>query len=183
MAHAGENIKLVLAKPLYPCEGLDRAKDLFLVTAGLRLVPYDRDYLDRSWEWLSDPQTRALTLTPAFRREDQQAFFERLSGRTDYLIWGVEHDGRPVGAAGLKQVAAPKAEYWGYLGDKSLWGRKLGPILLALVEEQARERGLTDLFLRVARDNERAIRLYHRTGWADAGEDGEVLHMTKTLAP
>lgn len=148
----------------------------------LRLVPFDRAILDRSWTWLSDPELKRLTMTPDFTREEQLRFFDALPRRRDYLVWGVELPGEgPIGVAGLKHLDPPGAEYWGYIGEKWHWGRGLGKQMLSLVEQEARSRGLTRLRLRVARDNPRAIRLYERQGWAVTGGDGEALFMAKAL--
>ena len=148
----------------------------------LHLVPYDRTYLDLSYTWLSDPETKALTMTPDFTREDQQAFFAGLANRTDYRLWGVETDDEgPVGAAGIKRIADSSGEYWGYLGDKQLWGRGLGRHLVAAVEDKARRLGLSRLYLNVAKDNPRATSLYRRMGYAEAGSADDVLCMEKTL--
>lgn len=148
--------------------------------ASLRLAPYDRRFLDLSWDWLRDPEVKALTLTPDFSREDQIAFFDRLPGRADYHIWGVELDGTgPIGAAGLKNVRGHRAEYWGYIGERAWWGKGLGRQLMAVVEKKAVELGFTELDLKVSVDNPRAIALYEKTGYVrESGELG-VHHMVK----
>jgi RimJ/RimL family protein N-acetyltransferase len=150
--------------------------------AMLQLVDYDRTYLDLSWDWLRDPETKALTMTPDFSRDDQRAFFASLPTRTDYKVWGVAVDGHgPVGAAGIKRISDDRGEYWGYLGKKDLWSRGLGRDLIAAVEAKARDAGLAALYLDVACDNERAIRLYRRVGYRDTGAANGVLRMEKTL--
>jgi RimJ/RimL family protein N-acetyltransferase len=148
----------------------------------LRLVPYTRAILDLSFNWLSDSETKALTMTPDFSRDDQQAFFASLLTRTDYKVWGVAVDGHgPVGAAGIKRISDGRGEYWGYLGKKDLWGRGLGRDLIAAVEAKARDAGLAALYLDVAGDNERAVRLYRRVGYRDTSAANGVLRMEKTL--
>jgi RimJ/RimL family protein N-acetyltransferase len=148
----------------------------------VRLVPFDRRFLDRSWEWLQDEETKRLTMTPDFTRQDQQRFFDSLPTRSDYRIWGVVLAGcEPIGAAGLKNVAGGSAEYWGYIGDKSLWGQGLGGEMLVAVEAEARRLGLTELVLQVATDNVRAMRAYENSGFQLAGEQAGVLVMRKTL--
>ena len=149
----------------------------------LMLVPYDRRYLDLSWDWLADPETRALTMTPEFTREDQSRFFEALPERSDYRLWGIELVGDgPIGAAGLKRIRPGIAEYFGYIGEKRLWGRGLGALLLAAVEDEARGLGLDALDLTVARDNARAIRLYQKHGYRVTETHDDRLIMIKELA-
>jgi RimJ/RimL family protein N-acetyltransferase len=148
----------------------------------LHLVSYDRKYLDLSYGWLSDPEIKALTMTPDFTREDQQVFFAGLTNRTNYRVWGVESDSAgPVGAAGIKRIVGARGEYWGYLGDKRLWGRGLGRHLIAAVEDKARGLGLAQLYLNVAEDNVRAIALYRCVGYAEIGAANSVLRMEKAL--
>jgi RimJ/RimL family protein N-acetyltransferase len=132
----------------------------------VRLVPFDRRFLDRSWEWLQDEETKRLTMTPDFTRQDQQRFFDSLPTRSDYRIWGVV-------LAGCEPI--------GYIGDKSLWGQGLGGEMLVAVEAEARRLGLTELVLQVATDNVRAMRAYENSGFQLAGEQAGVLVMRKTL--
>ena len=106
-----------------------------------------------------------MTDTPAFTEEQQRNWFESLSGRSDYLIWGVVCDGRPIGACGLKHVTATDAEYWGYIGDKSFWGHGYGQSMVAFCLDKAHARGLQRVYLRVLSSNVRAQRLYQRMGF------------------
>ncbi|CAA9528358.1 MAG: hypothetical protein AVDCRST_MAG31-2141 [uncultured Sphingomonas sp.] len=148
----------------------------------VRLVPFDRGFLDRSWVWLHDGETKRLTMTPDFTREDQRRFFESLPSRSDYRIWGVILDPEgAIGAAGLKHIGGGSAEYWGYIGEKSWWGRGLGGEMLAAVEAEARRLGLARLNLRVAAENIRAVRLYERAGFERSEERSGVLVMRKSV--
>lgn len=135
------------------------------------MVPFDRTYLDHSWDWLRDAETKALTMTPEFTREQQLAFFDTLPGRSDYHIWGVAlADGTPIGAGGIKQVRGATGEFWCYIGEKSCWGRGLGPQILRLCEEQASSLGLDRLTMIAAEDNERSIRAFEKMGFERDGK-------------
>jgi RimJ/RimL family protein N-acetyltransferase len=147
-------------------------------------VEYDRTFLQASSRWLRDAEIKRLTLTPDFSDEQQERWFESLSARTDYRIWGILAEGRPVGAAGLKNIdlAESSGEYWGYLGEKECWGRGLGRQIVAFVCDRARSLGLRRIYLRVAADNERAIALYTRTGFEISGEAESMITMRRALA-
>ena len=148
----------------------------------IRLVPYSRAYLDRSWDWLNDPEIKALTMTPDFTREDQLAFFESLAGRTDYHIWGVEApDGTPIGAGGIKNIAGDTGEYWCYIGERDWWGRGIGRQILDRCEEKASELGLRHLYMKASAANDRSIGLYAKMGFVHCPEKstGEILYMIK----
>lgn len=131
----------------------------------LTLVPYDQQFLQKSREWLRDPEIRTLTRTPEFTDEQQQAFFDSLPGRLDYRIFGLLYEGEAIGAAGLKHIDGEAAEYWGYIGEKALWGKSLGADIVFNLFEEGRRLGLTRLYLKVGSGNERAIGLYLKMGF------------------
>lgn len=148
----------------------------------VQLVPFDQAFLERSWNWLQDPEIKRLTLTPDFTREEQQRFFDGLPSRSDYRIWGVVlAGGELIGAAGLKNVTRGSAEYWGYIGEKQWWGKGLGGEMLTAVEAEARKLGLPQLVLRVVTDNVRAVRAYEKSGFQVARDEAGVLTMSKSL--
>jgi RimJ/RimL family protein N-acetyltransferase len=131
------------------------------------LVPFDRNYLDRSWDWLRDPELKRLTMTPDFSREDQLAFFASLPSRQDYKIWGVETlEDEPIGAAGIKKIADGSGEFWCYIGEREWWGRKIGGQILKLCEDEARELGIETLIMVADATNERSIRAFEKQGFA-----------------
>jgi RimJ/RimL family protein N-acetyltransferase len=148
----------------------------------IRLVPFSRDFLDRSWEWLNDPEVKALTMTPDFTREDQLAFFGSLPGRTDYCIWGVEASGgTPIGAAGIKHIAGDSGESWCYIGERDWRGKGVGRQILERCEDKARVLGLRELSMKAAATNDRSIGLYASMGFVHCPEQstGEIVTMIK----
>lgn len=136
------------------------------------LVDYSLVFLDKSWEWLNDPEIKALTLTPAFTKEEQLSFYNNLPHRTDYWIKGITEDGLPVGAMGLKHISKTVAEYWGYIGDKKYWGKGIGNFMLQQAITRGKELGLQQLYLHVDEKNLRAKQLYINLGFqlTTAGE-------------
>ena len=144
-------------------------------------VTYDQRFLDQSWQWLTDPELRELTLAPLITKGDQLGWFASLSGRKDYLIWGIELAGRPLGAFGLKHIDAHGGEYWGYIGEKAYWGCGIGGWMLQKAMEQAQGLGLQTVRLIVSGANLRAIKLYHRYGFRLMLDDGTALHMEREV--
>ncbi|MEO5658251.1 MAG: GNAT family N-acetyltransferase [Polaromonas sp.] len=135
-------------------------------TNKISLGTYNQECFDKSWAWLNDAETKKLTMTPDFTRNDQFRFFEQLPHRTDYLIWSVILDDEEViGAAGLKNHRAALAEYWGYIGEKQHWNKGLGRSLVRAVELKAKKKGFVDLDLKVSSANPRAIALYEKVGF------------------
>ncbi len=93
----------------------------------VRLVDYSRLYFDLSRDWISDPEINRLIDAGALpSNSDRESWFMSLPNRLDYKIWGVEYEGKPVGVCGLKHISNHEAEYWGYIGEKSLWGKGIG---------------------------------------------------------
>lgn len=146
-------------------------------------VKFDERFLDASWGWLTDPEIRGLTSTPVFTREQQKVWFHSLPTKTDYCIWGIELQDVPIGAFGFKHIQKDSAEYWGYIGDRGLWGRGIGRWMLQEAIERAKLKGLQRLYLHVVERNLRAIRLYRRQGFVEAASDSGMLRMEKRLCP
>jgi len=145
------------------------------------LVPFDRDFLERSFLWLNDPEIRFLTDTPVVVRDAQEAWFVGLPSRKDYAVWGIRADGEPVGVCGIKHICGEEGEFFGYLGEKAYWGRGVGTRMMALTEEKARERGLKRLRLTVLNENERALGLYGKCGYRGDRSDEKYTYMSKTV--
>ena len=149
----------------------------------IRLVPYDRTYLELSSIWLRDPEIKMLTMSVDFSRDQQERFFEGLPTRRDYKIWGVEADGQPIGAAGIKHIKGASGESWLYIGERSHWGRGLGGNILEACEDEARKLGIERLTMTALTKNERSLRAYEKSGFQPLKRDdvaGTVV-MVKTL--
>ena len=150
----------------------------------IRLVAYNRAYLEKSWEWLRDPEIKALTLAGDFTRAEQEAFFEGLATRDDYKIWGVESlDGEPLGAAGIKKISGAAGEFWCYIGERSWWGRGVGGEILELCEEKAKELGLDLLTMIAAASNDRSIGAFEKMGFTPDPESSTATlsQLSKTV--
>ena len=145
-------------------------------------VPYTRDFLAKSWDWLNDAEIKSLTLTPDFTKEQQEKFYNGLPARKDYMIWGISLNGLPIGACGLKHITVKGAEYWGYIGEKQYWGKGLGSQIISHCERMAQARRLTELYLHVGKNNVRARRLYEKCNFTlDGAPNGDVIVMKKVI--
>lgn len=154
----------------------------YFQTSNLKLVNYSNTYFDLSKVWLSNIETNHLTCTGNLPSdESRKVWFESLSHREDYLIWGVEYNKEPIGACGLKHIENNEAEYWGYIGVKTLWGKGLGKFLLSETLLKAEVLGLKKVYLRVIKDNERAFRLYQSFGFVIYQEDDEFYLMSLNI--
>ena len=148
----------------------------------ISLVPYDRVFFDMSKKWLLDKELNYLQCAgPLPPDEDREAWFCSLNMRSDYLIWGISYNQTPIGVSGLKHITSEDAEYWGYIGDKKLWGRGLGKQILNETINIAKRIGLKRVRLIVLKSNLRAIKLYHNFGFIDNHEDESFCYMTKVI--
>ena len=148
----------------------------------LKLVEYDKTYFDLSKEWLSDSELNHLIHVGELPSdEDRLAWFESLPNRVDYLIWGVDYNGLPIGVCGLKHIVNTQAEYWGYIGEKAFWGKGVGKALMKDVVNKAIELGLESIWLRVRKYNPRAINLYKKIGFVIDIDELETYHMTMSI--
>ncbi|EJC1152411.1 GNAT family N-acetyltransferase [Cronobacter sakazakii] len=147
----------------------------------ITLTSYDREFLDLSWIWLHDPEIKKLTLSSDFTREQQLQFFHSLKERKDYLIFGIQLGTRKIGVAGLKNINNDIAEYWGYIGEKDLWGKGIGKIVIEEIECIANKCGVKKLYLKVSELNPRAIKAYHKSGFVISKSESNVIFMEKVI--
>lgn len=144
-------------------------------------VDYNHHFLELSFAWLADEEIKYMTLTPSFSKESQEQWFASLPERKDYYIRGILANGVPIGACGLKHITKTEGEYWGYIGEKAYWGKGIGKLMMATIEQYAHDIGLVKIYLHVREDNERAIRLYASKGYLNMGIENSLMKMCKEL--
>lgn len=147
----------------------------------MKIVPFDLAFLELSCHWLSDPEVKALTNTPDFTREDQKKWFNNLPLEKDTLIWGIQFEDTKIGACGLRKITNTDCEYWGYIGEKTYWGKGIGTTVMQLLEQKARKMKLQSIWLKVVQDNARAIRLYQKQGYMVEEQTDNLIKMRKEL--
>ena len=128
----------------------------------IKFCKYDENYLEKSWESLNNPIIKNLTNTPDFSKEDQQIWYNLLKNKKDYFIKGISFNGIPVGVMGLKNITDTQAEYWGYIGEISFWGKGIGNEMMSFAINKAKDLNLKKIYLTVLKDNTRAIGLYEK---------------------
>lgn len=143
----------------------------------IKLVNYSEDFLDKSWEWLTDPEIKKMTNTPTFSRSEQLKWFHSLSLKTDYKIWGIDFNDIHIGVCGLKNITNTDCEYWGYIGEKKYWGKGIGSMVINELIDYARNNNIKSLWLTVIQENERAIKLYSKLGFMP--EPSDFNHLIK----
>lgn len=147
----------------------------------LNLITYTEEFLPLSWKWLNDSEIKSLTMTPTFSKQEQMNFFNSLSSRKNYKIFGIEFDGVKIGACGLKNIENERAEYWGYIGEKNYWGKGLGKEILTNIINFAIKEKISSLYLKVEKNNHRAIKLYEKFGFMNRLEENNYFIMDKNI--
>jgi len=128
----------------------------------VELVEFDVEFLNLSWKWLKDKELRHLISATDISKDEQLIWYNNLKIKTDYLIWGINANHKPVGVTGLKKITKTDCEYWGYIGEREYWGKGIGVKIMELLENLARGKGLQSIWLKVNKDNIRAIKLYEK---------------------
>jgi RimJ/RimL family protein N-acetyltransferase len=147
----------------------------------VKIVPFSRDFLVLSFNWLNDIEIKCLTNTPSFTIEDQLRWYNGLVDKNNYHIWGIEIEHKKIGACGLKNITETDCEYWGYIGEKELWGNGIGTQMLHEMENRAKGLGLKSIWLKVIQNNQRAINLYKSMGYKQTDLKDKLILMQKVL--
>lgn len=150
----------------------------------LTIEDYSEIYLDKSWDWLNDPEIKKLTNTPDFTKEGQKLWFEGIFKNETYKVWGVRFDETPIGVFGIKNIdyQSSTGEYFGYIGEKKYWGKGLGKEILSKIVDKAKfDIKLETLYLKVLIENEVAINLYKKFNFIEKNNDGNEIIMFKSL--
>lgn len=175
-------VLLVLASDYYDEQDYIREYDLFIEEKfSIKFVPYDKTFLELSKKWLNDPELKTLTMTPDFDDESQLKWYNSLKNRKDYYINGILYKDQPIGAMGIKNINSSCGEYWGYIAEKQLWGKKLGKYLINHAVKQAKLLKLDYLYLKVDLNNHRAIKLYEKCGFKLQFKDENIMYMIKYI--
>jgi RimJ/RimL family protein N-acetyltransferase len=150
----------------------------------IRRVPFDERFRDLSFTWLNDPEMARLTDSPQFTRDEQLAWYAGLADRTDYAVWGIEYDGVPVGAMGLKSIGLDQGgEYFMYIGDRAYWGRGIARWAFDEIVAEACRRRLRFLYGRVVKGNDRSLAVDLRHGFRIAREEPGHYWLVYPLTP
>ncbi len=153
----------------------------YMVPGRLSLGDFSQDVLQKTFNWLNDPEIKKLTMTPDFTAESQNVWFEGLKENKTYFIKSLVLENQTIGVAGLKQIdqKARTAEYFGYIGEKKFWGKGLSQTILRLITDIARnDLNLKSLYLKVCAENIRAVRAYENFGFRYSAIENNIIKMT-----
>ena len=139
----------------------------------VRRVPFDETYLERSAVWLQDEELRHLIRSAPYDPAQARAWFEGLPSRPDYVVFGIECDGQPVGMLNLKFCYDDGALYSMYVGERAFWRAGIGTWALREVQGLVRERGLRKVYGRIAAHNTRSQQAHLAMGMRHVADEGD----------
>lgn len=136
---------------------------------------FDENALEKSREWLQDPEIKRLTLAPDIEKEAQLRWFESLKTRKDYYIFCTWRDDNPIGIGGLKYITERDAELFGYIGEKYYWGKAVVADMMNYTLDVAKNRfKLESIYTIFLKSNIPAYKITKRFGYEyekDVDED------------
>ncbi len=137
----------------------------------IRLLPLERDHLERTLAWVNDPELmRLLNRAEPVSSEEHYEWFNSLQKRTDCLYFSIEvkDDGAHIGNIWLWDIDPrhKRAELRIVIGDPTHTGRGAGTEAISLLCEYAFETlGLHKIFAYVLAINPRARRSFEKSGF------------------
>lgn len=140
---------------------------------------FTRDVLEKSWEWLSDPQIKGMTNTPEIDRESSEKWFESLKTRNDYFIKSMWHKNKPISVMGLKNLNDKDGEAFGYIGEKEYWGKTVGVQGLEYLINYGRSIKLESIYSVILKTNLSSYKLHRRLGFEKVEDKDENNFMMK----
>jgi len=136
---------------------------------------FTREVLEKSWEWLSDPQIKEQTSTPDFDRESSERWFESLKTRNDYFIKSMWHNNKPIGVVGLKHINGKDGETLGYIGEKEYWGKTIGIQAMEMLINYGRSIKLESIYSVILKTNLGSYKLNRRLGFVKEKDVDEIM--------
>ena len=109
-----------------------------------------------------------------FTIEQEENFLDTL---TQPCIIAVESDGTIIGD-GILELGSRRISHVAELSIsvcKDYWGKGVGSTIMRMLIEEAKERGITKVNLKVRSDNERAKALYRKFGFEKEGYSKRML--------
>jgi len=125
--------------------------------------------------WVNDPELVKYTyfFHPVSEME-QKEWFNSLSNKKNQILFGIElkEDHQLIGICGFHDInyVCRKAELFIKISNKGQWGKGYGKEAMEiLIDFGFSDLNLHRIWLRVLADNERAIKLYKKTGFVIEG--------------
>lgn len=124
----------------------------------------------RNVQWMNDP-----TVTQFLARRQRQTilsgwrYWQKCQRARHITLYAIYADGRHVGNAGYYDIQARQAELRLVIGDRSVWGKGVGKLVMQQLLAEAKRLQWQLVLLYVNPKNERAVKLYRKLGFQAMG--------------
>lgn len=131
----------------------------------IEIREFTREVLEKTWEWLSDPQVKELTSSPELDIESSEKWFESLKTRNDYIVKSIWHNNKPIAIMGLKHLNGKDGETLGFIGEKEYWGKTVGVQGMEYLIELGKSLKLESIYSVILKTNLGSYKLNRRLGF------------------
>ena len=137
-----------------------------------------------SAQWRNDPSIWTFTGSRPniiVTKEIEESWIRRVNAIKGDLRRAICVGNKYVGNIYIVKNEEGRFEYHVFIGDKKFWGRGVAYKASLLILEEAMERGIEEVFLKVRNEHNKAIRLYEKLGFHFIDERDNNLIMKKTI--
>lgn len=141
---------------------------------------FNREVLEKSWEWLNDPQIKDLTAAPDLDIESSKKWFENLKNKKDYMIKSMCYNNKPLGVVGLRNITDKDGEVFGYIGEKEYWGKTVGVQAMEYTINYGKSINLESIYSVILKKNQSSYKLHRRFGFVkevDKDENNIIMRL------
>jgi diamine N-acetyltransferase len=137
-----------------------------------------------SIQWRNDPSIWTFTgASPNMivTKEVEEGWIRRVNAIPGDLRRAICVGNQYVGNIYIVKNEDSRFEYHVFIGDKEYWGKGVAFKASILILEEAAERAIEEVFLKVRSEHKKAIRLYEELGFHCIDELDNILIMKKTI--
>lgn len=135
-------------------------------------------------KWFSDPEVSCfLGGSEKYETslESETQWFENYENSNDKLFYTIFFNHDPIGLVGLSKIQAENAELFIVIGSSEFWGMGIGTKAIIYIEKEAKKMGTKVINLSVHEENNRAIKLFLKSGYKKTNKSNNELFMSKNL--
>jgi len=136
----------------------------------VRLVPFEREYIDHVLRWFNDPEvTRYTKRVMPLTRLAEEKYVERMAESKDDVVWTVfDENESPIGVSGIHRIdwMNRSGRTGTVIGERSVWGKGYGAEIMVVRTGWAfEELGLHRLQSECYADNLASRRCLEKAGY------------------
>lgn len=132
----------------------------------IELKEFDEVNLEKTFEWMSDVDIKKPFLfSTTITKASHLVWFDNYKKDASQKIYAIYAENVYCGNVGLKNLTDKSTEMWIYIGEKSMWGKRIGYFSVLELVNLLTEMKLESVYLNVAAFNDRAMNLYKKIGF------------------